>query len=80
MTTMSTAHTKATAWVHLDHKTRILELKELVAKGAIAEYQDILAGNIDVGIAESERLAIATKLPPEALKQILLLTLVRNVA
>ena len=80
MTTMSTAHTKATAWVHLDHKTRILELKELVAKGAVTEYQDILAGNIDVGIAESERLAIATKLPPEALKQILLLTRVRNVA
>ena len=77
---MSTAHTKATAWVHLDHKTRILELKELVAKGAVTEYQDILAGNIDVGIAESERLAIATKLPPEALKQILLLTRVRNVA
>ncbi len=77
---MSTAHTKASAWVHLDHKTRILELKQLVAKEAITEYQDILAGNIDVGIAESERLAIAAKLPPEPLKQILLLTRVRSVA
>ena len=55
MTTMSTAHIKTKSWEHMDHKKRILELEQLVAKKIVTEYRDILAGNIDVGIAEPER-------------------------
>jgi hypothetical protein len=64
----------------MDHKKRILELEQLVAKAIVNEYRDILAGNIDVGIAEPERLAIAKQLPTQALKQVLLLTRSRTIA
>ena len=80
MTTMSTAHIKTTSWEHMDRKKRILELEQLVAKAIVNEYRDILAGNIDVGIAEPERLAIAKQLPAQALKQVLLLTRSRTTA
>ena len=80
MTTMSTAHIKTKSWEHMDHKKRILELEQLVAKKIVNEYRDILAGNIDVGIAEPERLAIAKQLPAQALKQVLLLTRSRTTA
>ena len=77
---MSTAHIKTTSWEHMDRKKRILELEQLVAKAIVNEYRDILAGNIDVGIAEPERLAIAKQLPVQALKQVLLLTRSRTTA
>ena len=77
---MSTAHIKTKSWEHMDRKKRILELEQLVAKKIVNEYRDILAGNIDVGIAEPERLAIAKQLPAQALKQVLLLTRSRTTA
>ena len=77
---MSTAHIKTMSWEHMDRKKRILELEQLVAKAIVNEYRDILAGNIDVGIAEPERLAIAKQLPVQALKQVLLLTRSRTTA
>jgi len=77
---MSTAHIKTTSWEHMDRKKRILELEQLVAKAIVNEYRDILAGNIDVGIAEPERLAIAKQLPAKALMQVLLLTRSRTTA
>ena len=80
ITTMSTAHIKTMSWEHMDRKKRILELEQLVAKAIVNEYRDILAGNIDVGIAEPERLAIAKQLPVQALKQVLLLTRSRTTA
>jgi len=80
MITMSTAHIKTPSWEHMDHKKRILELEQLVAKAIVNEYRDILAGNIDVGIAEPERLSIAKQLPAQALKQVLLLTRSRTTA
>ncbi len=64
----------------MDRKKRILELEQLVAKAIVNEYRDILAGTIDVGIAEPERLTIAKQLPAQALKQVLLLTRSRTTA